>query len=172
MFLFMNRQTCLLSLRTVEMQCTGTVRIMVPSPNDGKEGFRLLDKLELISLMREQRFRIPCTACVPPSRCGCRSTRKGAMRRLLQRIASAESRNSGNPLQPEPPRFAAARPTHKRTEGVRGGSTFCFPPAALRRFRRAKAALCCKSILHGRRCISKKTNSSMPHSFHHILDKT
>ena len=42
----------------------------------------------------------------------------------------------------------------------RGGSGgkhfFASPPAALRRFRRTKAAPFCKSILHGRKCISTK----------------
>ena len=58
----------------------------------------------------------------------------------LQRIASAISGNSGNPLQPEPPRIAAAHATPRRQVGVRGKRLFAFPPAAFRRFRRAKAA--------------------------------
>ena len=50
------------------------------------------------------------------------------------------SGNSGNPLQPEPPRIAAATTTSQGQEGVRGEARFRFPPASLRRFRRAKAA--------------------------------
>ena len=38
----------------------------------------------------------------------------------LQRVASAASGNSGDPLQPEPPLVAAARPTHKDGAGGRG----------------------------------------------------
>ena len=40
---------CLCSPQT---QCTGTVRIIAPSQIDGKEGFRLLCKLELNQLLR------------------------------------------------------------------------------------------------------------------------
>ena len=98
----------------------------------------------------------------PPPPCGCRSSRKGARAAILQRIAlfgqrrdkpgagytcslqamSCVSRalpdlhrvsgNSGNPLQPEPPRIAAAQPTPKEQEGVRGKRHFAFSPAALR----------------------------------------
>ena len=50
------------------------------------------------------------------------------------------SGNSSNPLQPEPPRVAAARPTNKDGAGVRGETLFVSAPAAFRRFRRAKAA--------------------------------
>ena len=55
----------------------------------------------------------------------------------LQRIASAISGNSGNPLQPEPPRIAAAHATPRRQEGVRGETPFCvspggFPPISTR----------------------------------------
>ena len=47
--LFVNGQTCMLSLRTVETYCNGTVHIIVPLPNGGKEGFQLLDKLEFVA---------------------------------------------------------------------------------------------------------------------------
>ena len=93
---------------------------------------------------------------------GCRSSRKGARAAILQRIPlfgqrrdkpgagytcslqamSCVSRalpdlhrvsgNSGNPLQPEPPRIAAARTAARKHEGVRGKVHVDFPPAALR----------------------------------------
>jgi len=50
--LLMDRHAYLFGLRTVETQCTRTVRIIAPSQIDGKEGFRLLCKLELNQLLR------------------------------------------------------------------------------------------------------------------------
>ena len=46
--LLMDRHAYLFGLRTVETQCTGTVRIIAPSPNKGKWALGLLDKLEFI----------------------------------------------------------------------------------------------------------------------------
>ena len=121
--------------------------------------FCLLSKLGFISMMRERCFCIPCTACVPPSRYGCRSTHKGAMRRLCRGLL---------PLQAEIQAIlcnrsrSALQPRDQLPRGRRGGrgeALFCFPPAALRRFRRAKAAPCCISLLHGRKCISTKITS-------------
>ena len=49
--------------------------------------------------------------------------------------------NSSNPLQPEPPRMQPPSRPHGTPTGVRGESPLLrFPPAAFRRFRRAKAA--------------------------------
>ena len=45
---------------------------------------------------------------VPLIPCGCIETTKGARAATLQRIASALCGNSSNPLQPEPPTYAAA----------------------------------------------------------------
>ena len=57
------------------------------------------------------------------------------------RIASAVSGNSSNPLQPEPPCICSRYSNRTGVRGGPGGSAFCVPPAALRRFRRAKAAI-------------------------------
>ena len=65
--------------------------------------------------------------------------KQGSNAANLQRIASAEGGNSSDPLQPEPPLVAAARATNKDGAGVRG-NRYSIPPAAFRRFRRAKAA--------------------------------
>ncbi len=46
----------------------------------------------------------------------------------LQRIASAEGGNSSNPLQPEPPRVAAARPSPKEADWGPGRNAFRFRP--------------------------------------------
>jgi len=58
----------------------------------------------------------------------------------LRRIASAESGNAGNPSQPEPPWAAAANGTRMVQARSGGKRQLRFPPAAFRRFRRAKAA--------------------------------
>ena len=76
----------------------------------------------------------------------------------------AASGNSGNPLQPEPPRKAAARPTRQGQEGGRGKQLFASPggfaPRGSMTLRRAKAALCCMSILHCRKRKSTRTTNS------------
>ena len=61
---------------------------------------------------------------VPPSRCGCRSSRKGARAAILRRIPSALAEIERNPEQPEPPRIAAARTAARKHEGVRGKRHF------------------------------------------------
>ncbi|MBP3410810.1 MAG: hypothetical protein J6M10_07420, partial [Clostridia bacterium] len=61
---------------------------------------------------------------------------------ILQRIASTRRGDSSNPLQTEPPRM---QPRYVNLQVKRGSGGkrryFRFPPAALRRFRRAKAAV-------------------------------
>ena len=64
--------------------------------------------------------------------------RRGAA--TMQRIPSAACGNSRNPLHPEPPRMQPPPRPHGTPTGVRGKNNLIFPPAALRRFRRAKAA--------------------------------
>ena len=73
--------------------------------------------------------------------CGCKTSRKGTVRRLCDGFLPLKAEIRRNPEQPEPPWVAAATTTRKGAEGVRGKTNLCFPPAALRRFRRAKAAL-------------------------------
>ena len=58
----------------------------------------------------------------------------------LQRLASDLFGCSSKPLQPEPPCMSSRVTNLLENGGVRGKTLFCFPPAALRRFRRAKAA--------------------------------
>ena len=77
--------------------------------------------------------------------------KQGSNAANLQRIASAEGGNSGDPLQPEPPRVAAARATNKDGAGVRG-NRHSIPPAAFRRFRRAKAASQAAGKTSDKRC--------------------
>ena len=67
---------------------------------------------------------------------GCTETSKRTRAATLQRVPSALAEIQRNPLQPEPPTYAAA------PRGDRGENKMIFPPAALRRFRRAKAATC------------------------------
>ncbi len=47
------------------------------------------------------------------------------------------------------PAYAAAIPTAQKHEGVRGKRHFSLPPAAFRRFRRAKAAFCSPDVSFG-----------------------
>ena len=63
---------------------------------------------------------------VPPSRCGCRSARKGTRAAILQRIASALSGNSGNPLQPEPPHICSRYSDLIGAGGGPGETPFCL----------------------------------------------
>ena len=77
--------------------------------------------------------------------------KQGSNAANLQRIASAEGGNSSDPLQPEPPRVAAARATNKDGAGVRG-NRHSISPAAFRRFRRAKAASQAAGRTSGKRC--------------------
>ena len=64
-------------------------------------------------------------------RCGCRSTNKGTMRRLCRGFFPQHAEIQKKPLQPEPPNKAAARPTPKGQEGVRGESRFLLSPRRL-----------------------------------------
>ena len=116
--------------------------------------FCLLSKLGFISMMRERRFRIPCTARVPTSRCGCRSTHKGAMRRLCRGLLPLQAEIQAILCNRSRPALQPRDQLPRGRRGSGGKHFFASPPAALRRFRRAKAAPCWKSILHGRKCIS------------------
>jgi len=86
----------------------------------------------------------------------------------LRGLASAFSGSSSKPEQAEPPNRSAARPTLHGARGDRGESRVLrFPPAALRRFRRAKAApkqqagATCKTTAHpakrGQHSLPRKT---------------
>ena len=80
---------------------------------------------------RNQRHKSPGAAAAQLARKQCGEFAEGRFR---------FSGNSSDPLQPEPPRVAAARATNKDGAGVRGNRPLRFAPAAFRRFRRAKAA--------------------------------
>ena len=78
---------------------------------------------------------------VLPSPSGRRTASKGEDAATLQRVSSAASGNSKKPSATGAAPGAAASPTCPGEQGGPGGSvSFRFPPAALRRFRRAKAA--------------------------------
>ena len=84
-----------------------------------------------------KQFRQACRAAAP-------ARWQDAMRRLCRGSHPPQAGFRGDPLQPEPPIYAAAHqtvPMHDRGSGE--SIRHCFPPAALRRFRRAKAAPPC-----------------------------
>ena len=72
--------------------------------------------------------------------CGCIETLKRTRAAILQRLASAFAEVRASLCNQSRQTYAAAFTTSQRYEGVRGEAQFSFPPAALRRFRRAKAA--------------------------------
>ena len=80
--------------------------------------------------------------------------RQGSKAATLQRIASAASGKSGDPLQPEPPDSAAASASRQEAGGT-GGSTFCFP-------RRLCAAFDGRKRLPGSTRDKQQSNSPPP----------
>jgi len=73
-------------------------------------------------------LRLPISAPVPTSHMRLPRKTQGSNAATLQGIPSALAEIQGNPLQPEPPRMAAARTTRNGAAGVRGDAPFSRPP--------------------------------------------
>jgi len=142
--LFMNAQIHLLSLRTVKTQCAGTGRIIALSHADG----RRFPAARQIGICRAGNAPPLChqyTIIVLPSHCGCRSARKGNMRRLCRGLLPLKAeiqailRNRSRPARQ--PRDQLAKEQRgsggKRASLPPGG----FAPRGSMTLRRAKAAL-------------------------------
>jgi len=95
--------------------------------------------------------RLPISAPVPPPPCGCRARRKEAMRRLCRRFLPLQRKFKGIPCNRSRPAWQPLAQAAKEQQGSGGTRLFRVPPAAFRRFRRAKAASQQQKVQHTKR---------------------